>query len=641
MTRVLLFSALASLLVAYAFWVYLRVDLRVPAARTLAVVRAVTLVLALLLLFDPRLPTDAVGGGAGERWVLLDASLSMSATREDGTSPWSDALARADALTSEGWTVVRFGDERVGTATDRDGEPDQLASRLAPAVTTAAESGVRAVRVLTDARFEDAVTLRSTLTELPLDVTFESFGHGVVNAGIARLHVPDLLLPTAESVAELEVFGDHPADSIAVDVFEEGSLVATVNVALPGPGLRSTATVPLPSPSASGRVRYVARLAAGGDGFPDDDVAVDYANVGFEEGGLVLVSARPDWEPRYLLPVLEDVTGLPTTGYLAAGDNRFVRLGRAAERGPPPDSATVRRSAAEASVLVVHGLGERSPAWLRELTSAPGRRLVFPTDAFGADVAGLDVEDPSSGEWYASPEVPASPIAGALSGVDLQGLPPLNDLMAPIRDEVGAPIRLRLRGAGPARSAIALDERPSGRVAVALAGGFWRWAMRDSGREPYRRLWSGVAGWLLRGGSGPVVEARPTSGVVARGDPVVWRMRGDTSDVRVRVTSADSAVVDTVATGRETVTTPPLPPGSYRYTVQSAGADTIGAGRFDVASATLEMLPPGAVPDIGGARTGAASATAGRPVRTSPWPYALILILLCVEWVARRRSGLR
>ena len=32
---------------------------------------------------------------------------------------------------------------------------------------------------------------------------------------------------------------------------------------------------------------------------------------------------------------------------------------------------------------------------------------------------------------------------------------------------------------------------------------------------------------------------------------------------------------------------------------------------------------------------------AGRPLRTSPWPYLLILVLLSAEWVLRRRRGLR
>jgi hypothetical protein len=32
---------------------------------------------------------------------------------------------------------------------------------------------------------------------------------------------------------------------------------------------------------------------------------------------------------------------------------------------------------------------------------------------------------------------------------------------------------------------------------------------------------------------------------------------------------------------------------------------------------------------------------AGTPLRTRPWPYLLVIGLLCGEWIGRRRSGLR
>jgi hypothetical protein len=31
----------------------------------------------------------------------------------------------------------------------------------------------------------------------------------------------------------------------------------------------------------------------------------------------------------------------------------------------------------------------------------------------------------------------------------------------------------------------------------------------------------------------------------------------------------------------------------------------------------------------------------GSPLRTRPWPYLLVIGLLCAEWIGRRRSGLR
>ena len=90
----LVFLFLAGILATYAFWVYLRVELTVPAARSLAVVRASILSLVLLLLFDPRLPFEATGA-APTPWVLLDASMSMTVEGLEGSSPAEVAAERA------------------------------------------------------------------------------------------------------------------------------------------------------------------------------------------------------------------------------------------------------------------------------------------------------------------------------------------------------------------------------------------------------------------------------------------------------------------------------------------------------------------------------------------------------------------
>jgi len=636
-----LFTLLAGGLTAWAFWIYLRVEMAVPMARLLAVVRAVALVLVLLLLFDPRLP---IGGADGTpaRWVLLDASLSMAASAEDNAPAWEGARERARELEGAGWAVVTFGGGTVSRSPGVVGEPDQLGSSLAPALASAAEAGATSVTVLSDLRFEDAVAVQAALETLPLSVAFEGFGSDLPNAGISRLTVPDLLQPDGNPVAEIEVHGGAPGDSIRIDVLEEGRAVASVTVAAPSPGLRTTASVELPTPAESGRLRYTARTSLLGDAFPSDDEGVDHVNVGYEAGALVLVSLQPDWEPRHLLPVLAEVTGLPAAGYLRAGPDRYVRLGRAVDRGPPTDSATVRRAATDAALLVVHGLSGEAEAWIQAVLARPGRRLVLPLDEEGAAMAGLDVSAPRAGEWYVSADVPTSPIAGALVGADFSGLPPLTSVMVAERPSTQPPLQVQLRGAGAPESAFHLLNRQEDRTAFVLATGFWRWAMRDSGYEPYRRVWSGVAGWLLSDQAVVAAEARPSSWVVERGDPVEWMMPADSGQVRLVVAAGDSVVVDTTVASGGTVTSRVLPPGLYQYTVTGSAADTLGSGRFDVNSATAEMLPGRAEPDVPTrAATLASGAGAGRPLRTSPWPYLLVILLLCGEWIVRRRSGLR
>lgn len=646
-SRALLFLALAGALTAYAFWVYLRVELNVPAARRLAAVRAAVLVLVLLLLFDPRLPASGPGGDSG-RWVLVDASMSMAARRADGSTPWDDAVARAAELERDGWTVVRFGDGSLVRGADGlgEGEPEGVVSELAPALQTAAESGAREVVVLSDVRFADAVAIRSALEELPIAAEFETLAPAATNTGIATLDVSDVTQPDDTPEAEVEVFGGADGDSIVVEIMEEDRPVGRVSIPAPAPGLRGTATLTLPAAAESGRRRYSGRIVRptdAVDALEADDEAVTYANIGFEAGALVLVSARPGWEPRYLLPVLEDVTGLPAVGYLKVGPNRFVLVGSAADRGPPADSTSVRRAATEAALLVVHGVDRDTDPWLARIAGRAGRRLVLPTDAAGAAVVGLETASPAAGEWYASPDVPTSPVAGALAGVELQGLPPLTGVLVPEVPPALPPLLVQLRGAGAPESAFYLLDRPEGRVAVALASDFWRWAMRDQGREPYRRIWSGIAGWLLADERVASAEVRPLTLVVPRGSEVGWSVPGDSTGTRLVVRDPDDVVLDTtVASGRE-VTTPALPPGPYVYSVLGEEGDTVATGRFDVAGGTLEMLPAAVEPErpARAVGTGALGEVPGRPLRTSPLPYLLLILLLCGEWVARRRTGLR
>jgi hypothetical protein len=636
------FVVLAAALAVYSYWIYLRVDLSVQGSRRLAAVRAIALVVLLALLFDSRLPTF-LDADRATRWALLDTSLSMGAEGAQGVAPWVEASARARELEADGWTVVTFGADPPTTLWGTDTTPDELGSLLAPALERAAEAGARSVIVLSDLRFEDGVSVRAALEALPLDVRFEAFGDSATNAGISRLEVPDFLQESDSVSAEIEVHGGRPGDTLTVDVFAEEGPVATLRVPAPLPGLRARATVQLPPPDAGDRVRFTAAVSLDGDAFPGDDRAVDYAAVGREEGGLVVVSLAPDWEPRHLLPVLREVTGLPTTGFLRVGGDRFVRAGLALDRGVTADSATVRRAVADAALSVVHGLHEDADSWGRALVDVPGRKVLMVADVGGAALVGVGASAVRPGEWYASADVPPSPIAGSLSGVALQGLPPLTDVV--VADEWGgeAPLLLQLRGAGPPEAAILLTEPPSGRTAIALASGFWRWAVRDNGREPYRRLWSGVVGWLLADRTVTAAEARPTRWVVDRGQPVTWSLPADSLDARLTVRFADTVVVDTSLASGDTRASGVLPPATYTYSVVNAAGDTVGAGRFDVAEATEEMLPLPDLPPVAAratAQPGVESAP-GRPLRTLPWPYLLVITLLCVEWIGRRRSGLR
>ncbi|MHB1194487.1 MAG: hypothetical protein ACYC6F_15800 [Longimicrobiales bacterium] len=650
MIRVVAFLVLAGALAGAAFWVYVRAEPPVSARLPLAGLRAGALVVLLALLFDLRLPW----GGAGEdapRWALLDASASMSAA---GGAAWAGARARAAELEAEGWTVVPFG-EGVGMAGGGPGVPGALRTELAPALARAAEAGARQVRVLSDLRFEDPAAAALALAAAPVSVTFEPFGGAVRNAGLGPLRVADQGRRGDPVDAEVELFAEGAGDSLQVEIREEGSLVLSRAVASPAPGRRARATLPLPPPRGEGRVRYTARVVLAGDAFPSDDEAVAYMTAGGEEGGLVLVSFRPDWEARVLLSLLGEATGLPATGYLRVGPDRFAPMGRALQRGSPRDSAAVRAAVQGAAVLVLHGLDARSDAFSRSLARRASRVLHWPTDAAGAAAAGVAAGAPQGGEWYPVSEARPSPLAADLAGVVLRELPPLTGVLpvegVPSRT---VPLEVQLGGIGTGRPALLLDASGGARRAVVLSSGFWRWAARDGApREAYRRLWSGVGGWLLaEDASAPAGDVRPEWWVSRVGRPVAWRIPAGVPDmVRLEILGAEGAtILDTLLARATGATTPPLPAGAYRYRA-AGGGGAMGEGRFDVEARSEEMLPHPAVPQLqanafpgsaGGGRAGAGTEdAAGAPLRRSPWPYLLVLLLLSAEWVGRRRAGLR
>ena len=123
----------------------------------------------------------------------------------------------------------------------------------------------------------------------------------------------------------------------------------------------------------------------------------------------------------------------------------------------------------------------------------------------------------------------------------------------------------------------------------------------------------------------------------------MWRMPTDSAESRLVVRLEDETVLDTVFTGGGALSTGVLEPGTYTYFVESSTADSLGAGRFDVAEATEEMLPVAEQPPQRGQRVAAVreDVRRGRPLRTLPWPYLFVITLLSVEWIGRRRGGLR
>ena len=692
----------------------------------LAALRAAALAILLLLIWNPRLPVVGAPAEAEGPWVLLDASLSMLAG-EGGRSAWEEARAAVEEFGDMEGRLFLGGEQPqpVSASLNESPLPSARSSRMAPALERLAELGAREITLVSDLRIEDPVALRAAAGALPLRLTLRRVGGGTRNAAISRVEHPatirsgDTLRMRVSVMAE----GVGPVDSASIEVREEGRPIAVRRTPLPGEGRSFAAEFDLPPPRSSGEVRYTIGLRLEGDLFPHDDRRIAYVTVDPPESGILLLSLRPDWEPRFLIPVLKEATGLAAHGYLHAGGGRYIPIRLGAEEPEPIDEPGLRRRISEARLLVLHGVSGDLPGWLRGAASQATRLLAFPRDREGATLLGLEAGDARGGEWYVSPDPPASPLAADLSGARLSGLPPLTGVLPLVpAPSSGVPLTLQLLGMGSREAAMVLMSRdgPS-RSVVALASGFWRWGVRDGApRDVYRRLWAGVVGWLL-GGEEEVVEdgLRPAHLLLPAGEPMVWRAPGDGGQggeppgfappkgrrrpnwtrrpekrpgrtrrpekrpERVgrprkrpnwtrrprsrpdrtrrpesrpeRVGRPAAAGAPGEAPGMDTVITVPeserfqlaaLPPGRYRFEASPSGEPAEGSeGSFDVDPFSAEMLtPPLELEEeaMGGeSESPSARAAPRRPMRTSPLPYLAFLAILALEWVLRRRRGLR
>jgi hypothetical protein len=156
--------------------------------------------------------------------------------------------------------------------------------------------------------------------------------------------------------------------------------------------------------------------------------------------------------------------------------------------------------------------------------------------------------------------------------------------------------------------------------------------------DVFAAFWGGIFDWLAaeRRDQRPVV---PADALVREGDPIRWRRGGTDSTVSVVLTPrnqpgrpVDSLVVSFLA-GSATSESPALPMGEYDVHTATGSA-------LLVVNPSREWLPR--VPTVqAGATHGVALAGAIPHLRSIPWFYVAVVILLCAEWLWRRRIGLR
>jgi hypothetical protein len=642
----------AAAIAAFSLLVYRFREPPVRGRAGLGLLRAAALLLLVLLLIDPAFPLPGQRR-IPVRAVLLDASLSMLLPAGPGDpARWNAAVGAVQAA-SGGADIVLFGTRprTLDPALLGEVPPADPRSLLAPALQAAVEAGAERAHVLTDGELEDAAEAVRWAGRLGLPVTFENVRRGAAgNHSLVEVAAPTWAAAGAPVEIRVAVAADTAlAAGTSVQVWDAGRLRAQEPVEPGAPGSLAVATLRLDAeaPAGGGMVRYDVVLEPR-DAFPDDDVRAVYIQVSERPAGVTLVSFGPDWEPRFLAPVLERSLGMPLRAYLRVADGRYLRVASGGDAGVQVAESEVRAALDAADLIVLHAPAA-APPWALEAARRTRRLLVFADDATPAGLVPGAIGRARDGDWYATEPLPPSPLAGALAGMALGALPPLRALRD-VADAPGAvPVLTAAAGRrGPPLPVLVQGEGGGRRWAIALAQGYWTWALRGGeARVAYHDLWAAVAGWLTRDTPARLADPiRPARHALPRGEPIAWIAQGLSPDsISLRLTDDAGGVREfRLAARRDTAFSPPVAPAHYRFeavAVRDGQELAAGAGVVTVESWSPDFTRPTHVlVDVAPDRRLRPHATR-RPFRTSALPWLALVGLLAAEWILRRRWGLR
>lgn len=567
-------------------------------ASALLRVGAVAIVVALILdaAAAPAKPVPA--------WAALDASLSMQ--RGDSTV-WR--AARDSVASAHADSVLIFGDS--ARRADSTTKPHDLSTQLRPAVERALGAGHPLV-VVTDGELDDPEAARA----LPSGSRLIVLPHAAVrDVAVSAIDVPRAV-----------VAGDSVDARVTVAAGGAGVRGATLALSLDGKVLGTT---PIDSLSAYGERAVAMKVRIDGTPGPGvlrafvtaaDDrerrndtvaVAIDLSRA----ATAVFVSTSPDFDARYALAVLRGGLSIPTRGFFRVAPGEWRVEGALT----PISEGDVRAALREAPVAILHG---DTAAFGPPRTTTIGPLALIVTTG-------------TEGEWYPS-AAPASPIAAALSGVVWDSLPPVG-VSATIPRGTWQGMEAR-RGRGDERKPIVVGTDEPRRVAIVAASGLWRWRFRGgAASDAFTALWGSIFDWLAAQRADRRA-AVPDERLLRAGDPVRWR-RGSPTDtvVSVALRQRGSTRVDSLTlrfpSNATVVESKPLAPGIYDASVR-------GGTAVVVVNESREWLPRAPRVKSGGVTGSVAADTAPR-LRDKGWVYALAILMLCAEWILRRRRGMR
>jgi hypothetical protein len=645
----LAYAAAAALAAAVAFWWYGRREEKVRGRGLAAVFRGAAVFFFLSAPWMPAL--DERGDSHPRVAILVDNSLSMDypvGVAGRGTRIQSARAVVEDLIATVGSSSIwSFG--RTATRI----EPADLVSleatggdtRVVAAIEQARASGADSLIIVTDGELADREAGRRLSERLGIVVREVRVADSVRRVGIRSVIAPRMVTAgdTLEVRAEIVATG-AAGDSATVTVVLGVGATTTTTVELPAAGRSTEAVFRLPAELASDSTEWQPLVVSVEEAAPGWEAAAwarTWVGVSPEPTGAVIVSADPDWEARYLSPVLERSVPGGVRVFLRAGDENWIQSG-ARPVGGVAESA-VRRAAQRATLLVVQGDPGDLPPWLEAAARRRPAVMHFVRGQGPVPGTGVSIQELLPGEWYAETPPPAGPASAHLIGADARDLPPLSRLYGSTGRADANVLSGQRDRRGPASPIAVMGSADRRRWAVVLGEGTWRWAARGGeGLSLYRGLYAGMTRWLVERTSPQPVQLQDP--FVRSGDSVRWRAAPGARDLTLRLEDASGNTVwshgplDSVTA----ITGPPLARGDARF----VAAGTIGGTPFRIGqpfhvSARVEEMPNavGLPLDVHRDETVGQGAAPGSdpPV----WPFAVAILMLCAEWLWRRKVGLR
>lgn len=501
--------------------------------------------------------------------------------------------------------------------------PSDGASRLRDAL-EAIVGRAGPVFVVSDGEIQDGAVLPPSLTHgvttviLPRDTVANA---ALLDVAVGRRVQQD------DSIAVRLVIGTWgPVDTAGagVEIFAGERRLLRRRLALPPPPgtARRTITIP-PGALPPGTHVLRVRLVAGDDAETRDDERMRVVTVSSQPAIAVIVDPA-DVEGRFLMRELSGVARTTVRGFARVRDDLWLDMNTLART----DEASVRAAAAAARLIVLSGTDRIGVA--RTATAV----WYWPA---ASDTA----TEFFQGDWYITPRVPASPLAGRLAAAAWDSVPPLTGIVPFVVGEaewVAVTGRRARRGVD---RPVLIGRDSSGARRLTTAGsGLWRWILRGgAARETYRTFVAAGTDWLLQAGAAQSTAPLTAEQVTQRGVPVVFRWTADDIPDSTVVTLAvmDSTFTVTLRYDSRGTALVSLDPGVYRWNARVGGVRN--AAGIAIVEEYSDEYHPREITWVAGVGEGGFQLIVRR-ARDVWWLFLIAMAALLCEWGWRQRRGL-